>query len=181
MDGAAQTTAPTLTFHVMTVDQRSTFVNTDETTDLPCAVQRLECMSDARHKKSPPDEDDEPVTELFKQQVEAALATNRAFNTQHELKSGMRGYRIKNHAELARAVGSDRNTIKNLLGGVRPGTKAKATGRSKYVRLIREALGIVQLIEVQVPTYSLGLVKRISALPKPAFEEMERKMSDLLR
>lgn len=138
-------------------------------------------MGDERHKKSPPKAKMEPVTPLFLKQVEAALAQNALHNTKHGLRKEDRGYRLAQHADLVDATGADANTIKHLLGGVRPGTKTKKIGRSAYVPIIREKLGIAQIVTTQVPADRLKLVEAIASLPDTAFRELEKHIAQLDR
>lgn len=135
-------------------------------------------MGDARHKRSPPPGKPREVTSLFVKQVVAALAANEVYNTQHKLKKGQPGYRIASHADLAEETGADPNQIKNMLGGVRAGTKTKAVGKSKYVDPICDALGIERLvrIEAEVPSRVADLVQRIIALPPDMLSELEAEV-----
>lgn len=116
------------------------------------------------------------VTPLFLKQVEAALAVNRVYNTKHKLRKGDVGYRIGSHQDLADALNVDPNSIKNLLGGVRPGTKAKAPGRSKLVDPICDLLGIERLIEVAIPAKVADDVLFIAALPVEEIAELMAKI-----
>lgn len=123
----------------------------------------------------------EPVTPLFLKQVAAALASNDAFNTLHRLSEDDPSYRPTTHAELARAIDCDPNTIKHLLGGVRAGTKAKKISRSKYVPAIREALKIQQMESIEIPANRVALFQRISSWPDAALDELARRLDDLER
>jgi hypothetical protein len=131
------------------------------------------------HKKSPPPNKGEPVTALFKKQVVAALAVNDEHNTRLGLDRGDPGRLISTHGELADAIGCDPNLIKNMFGGVHPGTKTKKIGRSKYVPLIRDALGISALISVEIqditPAHA-ALIKLLGAMP---YEKLKKFVDDL--
>jgi hypothetical protein len=137
-------------------------------------------MGDERHKKSPP-QAKEPVTDLFRKQVEAALARNAVHNAERGLRKGTHGYRPENHADLADETGADANTIKHLLGGVRAGTKTKKISRSSYVPIIRRVLGIAQIVTTQVPANRLKLVERIASMPDDAFRDFEASVERLDR
>lgn len=121
-------------------------------------------MAFARHKRSPPKFEARKVTPLFVKQVQAALKANDVFNTQHRLTKGERGYRPSSHQDLADEIGADPNAIKNLLGGVRSGTKVKQPGRSRLVDPICELLGIERIVEVDIPSGLVDLVLEIAAL-----------------
>lgn len=98
-------------------------------------------MGDERHKKSPPPAElEEDVTNGFRKEVRDTLTANKAWNKARGLRKGDPDYRICNDAELADAIGTDKNLIKNMLGGVRPGTKVKLINRSVFVGPIRRAL-----------------------------------------
>lgn len=111
--------------------------------------QMLVIVGDARHKKMPVGEA-KPVTDLFLKKVTAALAANDAQNTEHKLKPGMKGYLTATHADIATELDVDPNSVKNLLGGVRSGTKAVRPKRSKLVDPISKLLGIRLRIAVEV-------------------------------
>lgn len=179
VDWAFQSPTFARTLHAVKVDQRSTFVNTESTTVLLDSVKPLMFMGDERHKKSPPAVDPEPVTELFVKQVNAKLAANDAFNMERGLKKGDRDYRPCSHADLADATGADPNSIKNMLGGVRAGTKAKKIGRSKYVRAIREVLDIPQMVSMLVPADRLAILDRLSKIPMPLLKRLQEELRQL--
>lgn len=136
-------------------------------------------MGDERHKKSPSKEDLEPVTKLFVAQVKAALAANAAYNEQHHLKKGDRAYRIATHADLHDASGVDPNTIKHMLGGVRPGTKTKKIGRSRDVPKIRRALSLPKMVMIEVPQNRAALVQRITVLSDQQYADLEREIAQI--
>lgn len=136
-------------------------------------------MGDERHKKSPAKEELEPVTKLFIAQVKAALAANEAHNEQHRLKRGDRGYRISKPSDLADEADVDPNQIKNMLGGVRPGTIIKKIGRSRDVPKIRRALNLPKMTTIEVPADRAALVQRIVALSSERFHELEREIAKI--
>jgi hypothetical protein len=133
-------------------------------------------MGDERHKRAPAKEDMEPVTKLFVAQVKAALAANAAYNEQHRLKKGDKGYRIATHADLHDASSADPNQIKNMLGGVRLGTVTKQIGRSRDVPKIRRALNLPKMATIEVPADRAALVQRIAALSNEQFRELEAEI-----
>lgn len=150
--------------HASVLDQRSIFSKHQQTARLFLDRGHLLPMGDARHKRSPPKVQPQKVTELFVKQVIAALAANDAYNAQHKLRKGDRGYKPSSHQDLSDATGADPNQIKNMLGGVRAGTKTKAIGRSKYVDPICELLGIKRMVGIEVPIDLVDLVQRIANL-----------------
>jgi hypothetical protein len=134
-------------------------------------------MGDERHKKSPAAEELEPVTRLFVAQVKAALTANAAYNEQHGLKKGDRGYRIATHADLKDEADVDANQIKNMLGGVRPGTVTKKIGRSRDVPKIRRALGLPRMATIEVPADRAALLQRLAALSSEQFAELQDEIA----
>lgn len=136
-------------------------------------------MGDARHKRSPPQGKAKPVTELFKLQAKAAMAMNAAYNLQHELKPGQDGYRPATAADLERETGADANLLKHMFGGVRPGTKTKKIGASKYVDPIAQALGIQQTETVEIRADRADLVRWLNALPDEVFKDLQAKIRAL--
>lgn len=132
------------------------------------------------HKESPKGEFKQ-VTDLFLKQVKATLATNDAYNTKHRLNPGDRGYRIATHADLTTAIGVDPNAIKNLLGGVRAGTKAKRPGRSRLVDPIARALGIRAVVTVEVQDDRVELVEIINSLPDDVVVKFAQDLRRLVR
>ncbi len=119
------------------------------------------------------------MTKLFVKQVKAALLANEVYNDQHHLKKGDPGYRIASHADLVEATGADPNQIKNMLGGVRPGTKVKPVGKSKYVDPICDALGIDRLvrIEIEVPARLADLIHRLASFSEDDVIKLEKKLA----
>lgn len=138
-------------------------------------------MGDERHKKPPTKDEMEPVTRLFVLQVKAALAKNLEHNERGNIKPGDRGYRIATHADLSAASGVDPNQIKNMLGGMRPGTKTKKIGRSRDVPKIRRALDLPRMISVEVPADRAEVLQLLASLSPDAFLEVERELLELAR
>lgn len=129
------------------------------------------------HKKSPVKEDMEPVTPLFIAQAKAQMAINAAYNEQHHLKKGMKGYRIVTPADLHEESGVDPNQIKNMFGGVRPGTITKKIGRSRDVPRIRRALGLPRMVSIEVPKDRAEFLRRIANLPGDRFVKLEEEFA----
>lgn len=135
-------------------------------------------MGDPRHKRSPVGVRRE-ITPLLIKQVNAALAANELYNAQHGLKKGTDGYRAESHQDLADETGADPNQIKNMFGGVRPGTKIKKVGKSKYVDPICDLLGIERLVrvEIEVPVRTAELIRAIARLSPESIAELEKKVN----
>lgn len=116
------------------------------------------------------------VTPILKKQVEAALAANEVHNLKHGLKKGMAGYRIESHQDLAThpKVNADPNSIKNMFGGVRPGTKIKPVKKSRLVDPICDVLGIERLVrvEVEVPQSVADFIKEVATWSVTAVDEL---------
>lgn len=174
MNRASQTLS--IGTHSAVLDQRSTSGKRFSSTQLLPGARRFGPMGFARHKRSPPKYEYRKVTPLFIKQVQAALKANDVFNTQHHLKKGEPGYRPSSHQDLADELGVDPNAIKNLMGGVRSGTKAKQPERSKLVDPICELLDIEPIVDVGVPKGSLSLVERIAAMSPEARAELEAEI-----
>lgn len=122
-------------------------------------------MGDERHKRSPIKAEPRKVTQLFVQQVVASLAANKVHNTKNRLSKGENGYRPESHQDISDEIDCDPNAIKNLLGGVRAGTKAKRPRTSRLVDPICKLLGIERMIGVDVPASLVPLVLEIAAMP----------------
>jgi hypothetical protein len=149
-------------------------VKRKRTTDLPLALQRSLGMGDERHKKSPPPAAlEEDVTERFREEVRSTLAANKTRNRALGLHKGDPGYQISNQAELADAIGVDKNLIKNMLGGVRAGTKTKLIQRSTYVGAIREALKLSAVSQITVPSERASVLLILAGLPADIFRGFE--------
>jgi hypothetical protein len=188
VDGAAQTTPSRLTFHPATVDHRSTEVKRKRTTVLPEAVKRSKPMGDERHKRSPlPADLEEDVTDAFRQEVRDVLEINEISNKRKGLKKGTPGYLISNQSELADALTEelghkvDKNSIKKLIGGVRPETKVKLTERSTYVGAIRRVLQLAPVMQFTVRADRAPLLRLIAGLPEEEFKIFERAVADRVK
>lgn len=165
-------TAPGFSFHRSVVDRRSTFVKHKSTTDLLDAVQRSTDMG--AHKKSPPVGESELVDVVLRKQVAAKLATNDEHNTTHKLKKGDPNYRIANHQDLHDATGVDKNLLRKMFGGKRTGSKPKKdVMRSRFVGVIRHALGIPQMATIEINAKRAAFVKFINDLPDEQFATFE--------
>src|SRR5678816_2953767 len=108
--------------HQLVLEHCPRIGKTKRTTHLLVGGGRLSSMGDARHKRSPKEGTPREVTPLLIKQVEAALSANEVYNIQHKLRKGDRGYRPKSHQDIADEIDADPNSIKNMFGGVRPGT-----------------------------------------------------------
>lgn len=136
-------------------------------------------MGDRLHKKSPPKVASEPVTVVLQKQVNAKLYANDAYNAERKLKKGDDGYRIANHSDLADAVGADKNQIKNMFGGVRAGTKTKPVGKSKYVALIREKLGIPAVVTIEI-THQSKTDSHIGVISEDQLRKINKMITDMI-
>ena len=132
------------------------------------------------HKKSPPQHTPRKVTPLLVKQIKSALSTNEVYNLQHKLKKDDPEYRPESQFDLAQITGANPTQIKNMLGGVRPGTKTKPVGKSRYVDPICDALGIERLvrIEAEVPARVAEFVRRLLALDADGIAEIERIVAE---
>lgn len=179
--------AATLPFHVDKVEDGSTSVNAESSTDLPRAVKRSECMGDARHKNSPAvDDEEEDVTPQFRAQARAIMRANEITNAAHGKRVGDLGYLIDNDVQLAIAVigsADGKTQIANLLGPVRPTTKPrkKPIESSVYVKKIRRALKMTEPISVQVDPDRRHVVSWIASLPDSEFIIFENAYKAALR
>lgn len=164
--------------HASVLDRRSTFRKTLSTTHLLPRTGRLSSMGDARHKRSPRTGTPRAVTPLFVKQVIAALAANEVHNAKHGLKKGDPGYLPASNQDIADETGADPNQVKNMLGGVRPGTKIKKVGKSKYVDPICDLLGIERLVrvEVEVPARVADMIRALAALPPDAIVDLDAEI-----
>jgi hypothetical protein len=136
-------------------------------------------MGDSRHKKSPPPADlEEDVTEEFRREVRDVLDINKMSNKRRGLKRDDPGYLVSNQAELADVIGVDKNLVKNMLGGVRPGTKVRLIARSTYVGAIRRALQLAPVTQVSVRADRAQLVKLFADLPEAHFRFFERALAE---
>lgn len=181
MNGSVQATSLALPFHAMTVDRCSTFVNCELAADLPAAVQPCEPMGNAPHKKSPPDDPAEDVTELLVGEVLTALRVNEQWNSLRRLRPGDEGYKISNRAELGRAVGADKNQIGNILGPVNKDKPWKPTGRSRYLARIRRVLELQPVGDLPVRVSRMPVLRFIADLPDAEFKVFEDEYNRRLK
>ena len=132
------------------------------------------------HKKSPPQYMPRNVTPLLVKQIDAALRANEVHNLKHKLKKGDDRYRPASHFDLAQITGANPTQIKNMLGGVRPGTKTKPVKKSRYVDPICDALGIERLVrvEAEVPVHVAEFVRRLLSLDTDGIAEIERMVTE---
>lgn len=165
-----------LAFHVETVDRRSTFVNSELTTDLQMAMRRSSRMGDSRHKKAPPLDDEEDVTPAFREAVKTALDLNKQRNKLSELRKGDSGYLISNRSELAEAIGTDKTMINKIIGPARADSKVKLVDRSAFVGRIRAALQLPAVTKIAVKASRAEILRRIAELPDDEFANFERAL-----
>jgi hypothetical protein len=123
-------------------------------------------MGDARHKKSPPSEEEgQEVTPGFRLRVFAQLEANRKINETNGIGRRDPNRLIDDHASLARAVDTDTTQINNILGPVRPTSKPKPlVGHSVFVRRIEKALGLEPFITIEIPVSQLPRIQKVIRL-----------------
>jgi hypothetical protein len=152
--------------HAERVDSRSTRSQADSTHRSTPSADTLDPMGDERHKKSPPPAElEEDVTESFRREVRDTLTANHARNKALGLRKEDPGYWISYQSELADAIETDKNLIKNMLGGVRPGTKVKLINRSVYVGPIRSALNLRPVRTITVPSDRAEILLDLANVP----------------
>jgi hypothetical protein len=152
--------------HAEKVDRRSTRSQALVTHRSTAGAETLAEMGDERHKKSPPPAElEEDVTDGFRKEVRDTLTANKTRNKALDLRREDPRYQISNQSELADAIGADKNLIKNMIGGVRPGTKVKLLGRSVYVGEIRRALKLRPVRTITVPEDRAEILLDIADLP----------------
>lgn len=101
-------------------------------------------MGDARHKGPYPTGVEREITDEWRERVRAQLAANRVLNKN----SGRRRDPDRppdDHASLARAIGADKTGIANLIGPVRPTSRANPrplSSTSAYHDEIVRVLGV---------------------------------------
>lgn len=132
-------------------------------------MQTFEGMGDSRHKKSPPTEQEEDVTESFRAAVTKALDLNAKQNKLREKKKGDPGYLISSHADLADAIGTSKRMVTRILGGVRETTKIKLVDRSVFVGRIREKLNLPSVTQVVVRSSRAAAVRQLDELSDDEF------------
>lgn len=184
------TTHTGLSLHARTVDQRSTFVNTELVTDLPGAGQRLEYMGDERHKKSrPTGRDSEIVTPAFRKRARNIMRANKVVNRAHRRRPGDPEYLIDNDVQLAiKVIGKadGKTQIANILGPVKPTTLTPERERelidhTTFLPAIRRALKMSDPILVCVEPDRALIVEWIAGLDDDNFSvfliEYERQQA----
>ena len=178
MNRAGQAPTLLLPFHPAKVDRRSTEVNAKSTTDLLAAMEPSEDMGDDRHKRSPPDDMEEDVTEEFRALVRETLELNDRRNRLHQLSKDSPRYLISNRAELAEAVGTDKTMINKIIGPARPTTTVKLVERSAFLGRIRRALQLPAMLLVPIPENRVEFARRIAAMSDKEFaiyDESQKK------
>lgn len=140
-------------------------------------------MGDARHKRPPPaDEEEEDVTDVFRKLVRARLEENGRHNRLRRIKKGGPGYKVSNQAELADAIGSDKNLMRKMFGGVRdPMEPAPTVDRSAFVGRIRNVLELPLVATITVSTSRLATMKALADLPDELFRQFEEEVKRLKR
>ena len=114
----------------------------------------------------------------FREEAEAVLRKNATLNALAGRKRGDSGYLIASHADIASELGVQQRVVDRILGGARDGTAVKLIEKSRYIKPIREMLGLRQ-IEIAVPVERAEVLARIAALPDREFaayrEAVEKK------
>ncbi len=108
------------------------------------------------------------------------MLSNRLYNESHGLEPGDRGYRIADNADLAiAAVDGDKTMTAKIVGPAKPTTKVKLVKASRYVRAIREAMGIPhpELATISVPAARQATLLKMASLPDDLFEIFEREVN----
>lgn len=126
-------------------------------------------MGDHLHKRPPPTDEEEDVTEQFREEVRAALEINAQSNRIRRLKWGDPGYQVENRAELAESIGTDKTMINKIIGGARPTTKVKLVERSAFLGRIRAVLKLAAVTKVAVRGDRAAVVRFIADLPEDQF------------
>jgi hypothetical protein len=165
---------PSLLFHADIVDRNSTLSQERPNPVLPNAMQLSVDVGDARHKKSDPGAEDDPVTDAWRDAVRARLEQNRHVNERAGVGRRAPDREIDDYASLARAVDTDTTMITNILGPVRASSQPKdLVERSKFVGPISRALGIPY-----VPSSRLDeAFARMRMLDESALEIVERQIA----
>lgn len=141
------------------------------------AVQLFDVMGDSRHKKSPPNEGEELVTEQFRRDALAAMAANKLRNRVSHRKKGDDGYLVSNRAELAEAIGTDSTQISRILGAARS-KKVKRADYSAFVGAIRRVLDLAPVVEVKVRADRASIIRVIAGLSDEAFAAYEQSVRE---
>jgi len=141
----------------------------------------FERMGDARHKKTPPI-DEEDVTPRFRDLVLAQLEANRKTNERNGIGRRDPSRLIDDRASLARAVGTDTTQINNILGPVRSSSKPKKlVDRSAFVRPIQRALHIESTVMIEVPEADAARVRKLLSVDRVSAELFEGMLDKLIR
>lgn len=138
-------------------------------------------MGDVRHKKPPPEDVEEDVTDDFRKEVREALDLNARQNRLRRLRSGMSGYLISNRAELARAIGTDTTMVNKIIGPARAGSKVDLVDRSTFVGRIRNALQLAAVENITVRADRANVLRYLALLPDDAFRILEEEYKRELR
>ena len=146
----------------------------------------MECMSDARHKKSPPPADlEEDVTPAFRELARGIMRTNALTNKMHGWTPGHRERLIENDVELAVVVIGNKDgktQIGNILGPVKPTTKARGlVDRSTFVQKIRVALKMDEPIPISVDPRRAPAMAWISGLSDKDFAVFDNAFRAAIR
>jgi hypothetical protein len=141
----------------------------------------LESMSDARHKKSPPNEESEKVTDTFRKEARRALELNKESNELRGLRKGAESYRISSQAELADALGTSKRMVSRIIGGVRAETEIDLVDDSVFVGPIRRLLELAPITSISVRTTRAPVVRFIAELPDDQFKVFEEAVRRQMR
>ena len=140
-------------------------------------MQAFGLMGDERHKKSPPEDEEEIVTDGFRREVRDALDANREHNVARGYKKGDKGYLISSRSELAEATDIDPTLLNRTIGPKKPSKSKtfKLVDRSRFLGRIREALAM-NYVEIKVPRDRAHLLRRIAHLPDDRFLRLEKAL-----
>lgn len=135
-------------------------------------------MGDSRHKNPPPVDEEEDVTDSFRESARKALELNEQRNKLGELRKGDPGYLISNRAELALEVGTDKTMINKIIGPARASSKVDLVDRSAFVGRIRQALQLPAVTKIAVKSSRIEIVRLIAELPDDEFRVFEKAVQD---
>jgi len=127
-------------------------------------------MGDATHKKPPPTDEEEGVTDAFREEVRQALDINARANRLRRHKKGDPGYLISNRAELAKAIGTDKTMVNKIIGGKREDTKVELVHRSAFVGRIRAVLQLAAVTTIKASIDRAPVYRWLDSLPDGVFE-----------
>lgn len=135
-------------------------------------------MGDAFHKKSPPDDPEEIVTEPFRAAARRQLDLNKLANKNGQHEFGDPEYLTENRSELADKVGTDKTMINKIIGPARKTTKVKLVATSAFVGRIRRELKLPSVVSLEITATPIqaALIRRLLDLPDDAVSTIERSL-----